>query len=73
MSVPLLDLQEQYRPLREDILAAIARVCDSQQFIGGPEIDGLERELAAFVGAPHAVGVSSGTSGWTPFRRPCCA
>jgi dTDP-4-amino-4,6-dideoxygalactose transaminase len=61
MSVPLLDLQEQYRPLREDILAAIARVCDSQQFIGGPEIDGLERELAAFVGAPHAVGVSSGT------------
>ena len=61
MTVPLLDLREQYRPLRDDILTAITRVCDSQQFIGGPEVDGLERELAAFVGAPHAIGVSSGT------------
>jgi dTDP-4-amino-4,6-dideoxygalactose transaminase len=61
MHVPLLDLQEQYRPLRDDILAAIARVCDSQRFIGGPEIDALERELAAAVGVRHAVGVSSGT------------
>jgi dTDP-4-amino-4,6-dideoxygalactose transaminase len=61
MPVPLLDLREQYRPLRDEVLAAITRVCDSQQFIGGPEVDALERELAAFVGAPHAIGVSSGT------------
>jgi dTDP-4-amino-4,6-dideoxygalactose transaminase len=61
MPVPLLDLREQYRPLRDDILAAIARVCDSQHFIGGPEVDALERDLAAFTGAPHAIGVSSGT------------
>jgi dTDP-4-amino-4,6-dideoxygalactose transaminase len=61
MSVPLLDLREQYRPLRDDILTAITRVCDSQQFIGGPEVDALERELAAFVGSPHAIAVSSGT------------
>jgi dTDP-4-amino-4,6-dideoxygalactose transaminase len=61
MSVPLLDLQEQYRPLRDDILAAIARVCDSQRFIGGPEIDALEHEIAAAVGVRHAIGVSSGT------------
>jgi dTDP-4-amino-4,6-dideoxygalactose transaminase len=59
--VPLLDLQGQYRPLREEILAAIARVCDSQRFIGGPEVEGLERELAAFLGVGYAVGVSSGT------------
>jgi dTDP-4-amino-4,6-dideoxygalactose transaminase len=61
MHVPLLDLQEQYRPLRDDILAAIARVCDSQRFIGGPEIEALEREIAEVVGVRHAVGVSSGT------------
>ena len=61
MSVPLLDLREQYRPLRDDLLEAITRVCDSQQFIGGPEIDALERELAAFVASSHAIGVSSGT------------
>jgi dTDP-4-amino-4,6-dideoxygalactose transaminase len=61
MPVPLLDLRAQYRPLRDDILAAITRVCDSQQFIGGPEVEALEHELAAFAGVPHAIGVSSGT------------
>ena len=47
--VPLLDLQAQYAPLREEILAAITRVCDSQRFIMGPEIDAFEREIAATI------------------------
>ena len=50
VSVPLLDLQAQYRPLRDELLAAIARVCDSQRFILGPEVEALERELAACLG-----------------------
>lgn len=61
MPIPLLDLQAQYRPLREDVLAAIARVCDSQRFIGGPEVEAFERDVAAVAGVPHAIGVSSGT------------
>jgi dTDP-4-amino-4,6-dideoxygalactose transaminase len=61
MSVPLLDLQPQYQPLRDEILAAVARVCDSQRFIGGPEVDALEREIAACVGVRHAIGLTSGT------------
>ena len=61
MPVPLLDLQGQYRPLREDLLAAIARVCDSQRFIGGPEVEAFEREAAAYLGVAHAIGLSSGT------------
>ena len=61
MKVPLLDLQAQNGPLRADILAAIARVADSQRFIMGPEIDALERELAAMLGIKHAIAVSSGT------------
>jgi dTDP-4-amino-4,6-dideoxygalactose transaminase len=60
-AVPLLDLQAQYQPLREDLLAAIARVCDSQRFIMGPEVEHLEGELAALLGAAHAIAVSSGT------------
>ena len=59
--VPLLDLQAQYAPLRDRILEAITRVCDSQRFIMGPEIDALERELASLIGVDHAVAVSSGT------------
>ena len=60
-SVPLLDLQAQYQPIREDVLNAITRVCDSQRFILGPEVEGLERELAAMLEVKDAVGVSSGT------------
>lgn len=61
MAVPLLDLKAQYLPLREQILESITRVCDSQRFILGPETESLERELAALVGVPDAIGVSSGT------------
>lgn len=59
--MPLLDLRRQYEGLREEMLAAIARVCDSQTFILGPEVEALEREIAALAGAADAVGCASGT------------
>jgi dTDP-4-amino-4,6-dideoxygalactose transaminase len=59
--VPLLDLQAQYQPLRAELLAAIERVCDSQRFILGPEVEALEAELARAIGSPHAITISSGT------------
>ena len=43
------------------MLAAVARVCDSQSFILGPEVEALEREIAALTGAASAVGCASGT------------
>ncbi|MEO7191124.1 MAG: DegT/DnrJ/EryC1/StrS family aminotransferase [Vicinamibacterales bacterium] len=61
LAVPLLDLEAQYRPLRDEILAALTRVADSQRFILGPEVEALERELAATLRVEYAVGVSSGT------------
>jgi len=61
MEVPMLDLQAQYRPIRGAVIDAVTRVCDSQRFIMGPEVDGMEREMAAYLGVRHAVGVSSGT------------
>jgi dTDP-4-amino-4,6-dideoxygalactose transaminase len=61
LKVPLLDLQAQYRPLRDEILAAMTRVADSQRFIMGPEIQALEAELAALLRVDHALAVSSGT------------
>lgn len=59
--VPLLDLKAQYAPIRHDVLEAMTRMCDTQQFILGPEVEALERELEAFLDIPHAVGMSSGT------------
>lgn len=61
VTVPLLDLDAQYRPLREELLAAVTRVCDSGRFILGPEVDALEHELERALGVAHAVTVSSGT------------
>lgn len=61
MKVPLLDLKPQFAPLRSELLAALERVAESQQFILGPEVEGLEREVAVHLGTDFAVGVSSGT------------
>jgi dTDP-4-amino-4,6-dideoxygalactose transaminase len=61
MPIPLLDLQAQYAPLREEILAAMTRVADSQRFIMGPEIDRLEGRMSAMLEVKHAIAVSSGT------------
>jgi dTDP-4-amino-4,6-dideoxygalactose transaminase len=60
-AVPMLDLGRQYASIRGEILAAIERVCTSQQFILGAEVEALERELATFCGAADAVGCASGT------------
>jgi len=60
-AVPLLDLQRQYAQIREEVLAAIERVCASQHFILGAEVEALEREVAAFTGSTAAVGCASGT------------
>ncbi|MCC7042574.1 MAG: DegT/DnrJ/EryC1/StrS family aminotransferase [Acidobacteria bacterium] len=61
MAVPLLDLHAQYAPIRAEVIGALTRVADSQQFILGAEVEAFERELAARVEVDHAIGVSSGT------------
>jgi len=59
--IPLLDLKAQYASIRDEIRAAMDRVCDSQHFIGGPEVEALEKEVAGYSGADFGIGVSSGT------------
>ena len=59
--IPLLDLQRQYQQIREEVLAAVERVCATQQFVLGAEVEALEHEVAAFTGASAAVGCASGT------------
>lgn len=59
--VPLLDLRGQYAAIKEEVAEAMSRVTESQQFILGPEVEALEREIAQYCGCEYAVGVSSGT------------
>ena len=61
MKVPLVDLGAQYDTIRDEVVAAVTRVCDSQRFILGPEVELVEKELAEYLSAKHAVGMSSGT------------
>ncbi len=61
MKVPLLDLRAHHAPLDEELLTAIKAVIRSGVFINGPEVEALEREVAAYSGARFGVGVSSGT------------
>jgi dTDP-4-amino-4,6-dideoxygalactose transaminase len=59
--IPLLDLRRQYAQIREEVSAAVERVCASQHFVLGSEVEALEREIVAFTGASAAVGCASGT------------
>lgn len=61
MNIPLLDLGSQLQPLRNEIIEAVTNVVDSTQYIMGPEVLGLEEEIANYCGVKAAVGVSSGT------------
>jgi len=61
MRVPLLDLKAQYATIKDEILASVSQVLESQQCIGGPKVAELEEKIAAFSGCRYAVGVSSGT------------
>ena len=61
MHVPLLDLQAQFAGIRDEVLSAVVRVCDSQRFVMGAEVEAFEHEIAELLGVKHAIGVSSGT------------
>ena len=60
--IALMDIGGQYRELKAEIDAAVARVLEHGQFVLGREVAAFEEEFAAYSQAPHAVGVNSGTS-----------
>ena len=56
----MLDLTRQYETIKDDVHAAIERVLTSQHFIGGPELEGFERESASYLGVRASVGCALG-------------
>jgi len=59
--VPFVDLVSMHKDLESELLDACKRVIETAGFIGGPEVEGLEREFAEFCGTKYCVGVNSGT------------
>lgn len=56
-----IDLKAQYRALKPEIDANIQAVLDAGQFIGGPYVKELERQLAEYVGRKHCISCGNGT------------
>lgn len=61
MSVPFFDITRQNQSVKKELDAAIAEVVSSGRFILGEKVASLEKEIAAYCGAKHAIGVASGT------------
>src|SRR5258708_19939046 len=59
--IPFIDVATQRRRLGSAIDDAVGRVLAHCQFIQGPEVRALEADLAAFCGAKHVIGFSTGT------------
>jgi dTDP-4-amino-4,6-dideoxygalactose transaminase len=61
VNVPLLDLVAQYQAIRAEVLPALFRVIDRQQFILGEQVGELEAAVAELSHTRHAIGCASGT------------
>ena len=59
--IPLVDVKAQYAPLIPELEERFSAVLQSGRFIFGPEVEAFEREAAAYLGVPHAIGVANGT------------
>jgi len=59
--VPMLDLKKQHESIADEVKAAVDEVVGHQRFVNGPELDRFEEAMAGYLGAKHAIGVSSGT------------
>lgn len=61
MKIPVLDLKPQIQAHKSAIMEAVESVIDSARFVLGPDVEELEKAVASYVGAGHAIGVASGS------------
>lgn len=59
--LPLLDLIKQYHSIKREVDERLQEILESGKFILGPQVKGLEEEIAQFCQVKFAIGVASGT------------
>src|ERR1051326_325645 len=59
--IPFLDLITPHQELKDELLAVVSQALDTAGFIGGPMVEGFERDFASFCDTQHCVGLASGT------------
>ena len=71
MKIPILDLSQEIEAHWVEFNDAFQRILKSGQFIGGPEVEGFESEMAAYLGTEHVIGVNSGTDALVISLKAC--
>ena len=61
MKIPFLDLKAQYKETEHEVVPLVTEAMENGMFIGGPNVDGFEKEFAEFCGSKYCIGVNSGT------------
>ncbi|MFN8627909.1 MAG: DegT/DnrJ/EryC1/StrS family aminotransferase [Candidatus Binatia bacterium] len=61
MAIPLLDLKREYATIKGDVQQALAATLETMHLLKGENVTAFEREIAAYIGTPHASGIASGT------------
>ncbi len=61
--VPFVDLKIQYQTIKDEVMAAVAHVLETGQYVLGDEVATFEKEFASYVDARHAIALNTGTSG----------
>src|SRR6201987_6485850 len=65
MAVPLFNTSAPLAAIESEIRAKVAAILDAGVYVLWPEVRAFESEFAAYVGAPHAIGVANGTDAIT--------
>ena len=61
MKIPFLDLKAQYRQIEHEVVPLVTEAMENGMFIGGPNVEGFEKEFAEFCNSKYCIGVNSGT------------
>ncbi len=69
--IPMVDLKRQYSRLKNEIDQAVGLVLEQTQFILGPNVTALEKEIAAYHRLSYAVGCANGTDALLLALRAC--
>ena len=59
--IPMVDLKKQFNDIKDELFHTITEVLESSQYILGPKVGELERQIARYHGVSEAIGVASGT------------
>ncbi len=71
MQIPLVDLQAQFRTIKQDVMSAIENTLEGMQLFLGPQTQAFEHDFASYCGCRYGVGLATGTDALALALRAC--